>query len=207
MSFSFGGIAGGIIKLAFTTTDTLQKGVCTAAENIVHDEDLKQKIKSKSNIISNAVQEISQPVSQFAEKAIDGTILIAGELAGNAAKTTCVVCGASKEFTDKAEKCAKIVGKAAVGYAIGAEAVSLIASGLAGSSSASAITSGLSTLGGGSIATGGGGMIAGIHASNLIVGTSMLVGANTKPPEYSNSEKTITKKEEILIENNNMDEK
>ena len=87
MKFSFGGIAGEIIKLAFSTTDAIQKGACSIAEAFVDDRETKKMIREKSDIISNAVQNVSRPVSKFTEKAIDGAIIVTGELTAKTAKT------------------------------------------------------------------------------------------------------------------------
>lgn len=183
MKFSFGGMAGGIVKLAFSATDAVQKGACSVAEAFVDDKETKKMIREKSDLISNAVQNVSKPVSKFTEEAIDTTIIVAGELTGKTAKTVCEICDASPETTQKAEQYGKIVGKAAAGYAIGALAVpSLISSAaVEGTAGASAITSGLAGLGAGA------GMSGGMAVAEAIVAGTTLVGALTPEVEIDYS--------------------
>lgn len=179
MKISFGGIAGGIIKLAFSATDVAQKGICGVAEALADDKKTKIMIHKKSYILSNTIQKLSRPVSIFTEKAIDGTVIIAGELTGKGAKVACEICNASAETTKKAEQYGKIAGKAAVGFAIGTVAVpSLISSAaLSGTMGAAEITSGLATLGA------SGGMSAGITVLNAVTATTTCIGALTPEAE------------------------
>ncbi len=150
MPFTFGKLAKNLIKLSCITVDATQKSACYIASNFTNSYKTRKSLQKFSNQISDAINDVSVPVSDFAENVIDGSVVLAGDLTGEAAKKVCELCDASPETITAAEKYGKVIGKAAVGFAIGNVAASGLTSALSatGTAGAAATTSGLAALGG-----------------------------------------------------------
>lgn len=191
MSFTFGKLAKNIVKLSFLSVDAAQKATCYVAANFIDNPQTRKSLQKVSNQISSTMEDVSVPVSDFAENAIDGTIIFAGDVTGLAAKKVCEFCDASPEVVKTAEQYGKTVGKAAVGFAIGNIAASGIVSSLSatGTAGAAATTSGLASL--------GGGMQAGITASNAITAATTLCAAVTSENKGDDS-LPITEKYSVI---------
>ncbi len=199
MAFTFGKLAKNIIKLSSVSVDAAQKATFYVAVNFVNNTKTKKSLQKVSNQISSTIEEISVPVSDFAETAIDGTIVLAGDATGLAAKKVCEFCDASPDVVETAEKYGKFVGKAAVGFAIGNIAAVGVVSSLSatGTVGAAATTSGLAAL--------GGGMQAGITATNAITAATTLCAALTSKDKDNN--KLPTTENYQAIENHSEGEK
>lgn len=196
MPFTFGKLAKNLIKLSCITVDATQKSACYIASNFTNSYKTRKSLQKFSNQISDAINDVSVPVSDFAENVIDGSVVLAGDLTGEAAKKVCELCDASPETITAAEKYGKVIGKAAVGFAIGNVAASGLTSALSatGTAGAAATTSGLAAL--------GGGMQAGITASQAITAATTLCAVMT-PDEKE--KKALPKNEEIKLISNKED--
>lgn len=197
MAFTLGNFAKKIIRLSGTTANATQKAACYMASSFVDSPETKKSIQKFSNKISETIDDISMPVSEFAENVIDGTIVLAGNVTGSTAKKVCEMCDASPETSQKAEQYGKFVGRVAVGALIGNAAAGGLTSALSatGTAGAAATSSGLATL--------GGTMHGGIAVSNVITETSMLCAAKTaekdtvkEQPKNENVEQIEFKKDE-----------
>lgn len=199
MAFTFGKIAKNIIKLSSVSVDAAQKAAFYVAASFIDDAKTKKSLQKVSDQISSTIEDVSVPVSDFAETAIDGTIVLAGDATGLAAKKVCEFCDASPETVETAEKCGKFIGKAAVGFAIGNVAATGVVSSLSatGTAGAAATTSGLAAL--------GGGMQAGITATNAITAATTLCAALT--PEDKDNAKLPAAEKYQAIENHSKEEK
>ena len=199
MAFTFGKLAKNIIKLSSVSVDATQKAAFYVASSFTDNPHTKKSLQKVSDQISSTIEDVSVPVSDFAETTIDGTIIFAGDATGLAVKKVCEMCDASPETVKTAEQYGKIVGKAAVGFAIGNIAAAGVVSSLSatGTAGAAATTSGLATL--------GGGMQAGITASNLMTATTTLCAALT--PEEKKKEKIPAAEKHQAIENHSGEEK
>lgn len=173
MPFTFGKLAKNLIKLSCITVDATQKSACYIASNFTNSYKTRKSLQKFSNQISDAINDVSVPVSDFAENVIDGSVVLAGDLTGEAAKKVCELCDASPETITAAEKYGKVIGKAAVGFAIGNVAASGLTSALSatGTAGAAATTSGLAAL--------GGSMQTGITAANAITAASTVCAVLT----------------------------
>lgn len=180
MPFTFGKLAKNLIKLSCVTVDATQKGACYIAANFTNSYKTRKSLQKFSDQISNAINNVSVPVSDFAENVIDGGVVLAGDLTGEAAKKVCELCDASPETITAAEKYGKVIGKAAVGFAIGNVAASGLTSALSatGTAGAAATTSGLAAL--------GGSMQTGITAANAITAASTVCAVLTPKDKDSN---------------------
>ena len=196
MAFTLGNFAKKIIRLSGATVNATQKAACNTASFFVNSPETKKSIQKFSNKISETIDDISTPVSNFAGNVIDGTIILAGNLTGSTAKKVCEMCDASPETSQKAEQYGKFVGRVAVGALIGSVTAGGLTSALSttGTAGAAATSSGLATL--------GGTMQGGIAVSNVITGTSMLCAAKTaekdtgkEQPKNENVEQIFKKDE------------
>ncbi len=197
MAFTFGKLAKNLIKLSCITVDAAQKAACYVTADFIDSPENKKSLQKFSNQISDAINDVSVPVSNFAEDVIDGGVILAGDITGCVAKTVCEICDASPETVATAEKYGKFVGKVAVGFAIGNAAASGLTSALSatGTAGAAATTSGLAAL--------GGGMQAGITASQAITATTTVCAAMTPDKK---EKQALSKNEEIKLINNKKDE-
>lgn len=199
MAFTFGKLAKNIIKLSSVSVDATQKAAFYVAANFIDNPHTKKSLQKVSDKISSTIENVSVPVSDLAERTIDGTIVAAGNATGLAAKKVCEFCDASPEVVETAEKYGKFVGKAAVGFAIGNIAAAGVVSSLSatGTAGAAATTSGLATL--------GGGMQAGITATNAITAATTLCAALT--PEDKDCNKLPAAENYQAIEDHSEEEK
>lgn len=180
MSFTLGKLAKCLVKLSSVSVNAAQKATCYVAASFIDDSKTKRSLQKVSNQISSVIEDMSVPVSDFAETAIDGTVVLAGDATGFAAKKVFELCNASPETIESAERCGKIVGKAAVGFAIGNVAASGMLSSLSatGTAGAASTTSGLAAL--------GGSMQAGITATQVITSATTLCAAFTSKDKNAN---------------------
>lgn len=181
MALTFGKLAKNIIKLSSVSVDAAQKATFYVASRFTNNPETKRSLQKVSDQISSTIEDVSVPVSDFAETAIDGTIVAAGNATGLAVKKVCEFCDASPETVKTAEECGKFVGKAAVGFAIGNIASGGIISSLSatGTAGAAATTSGLAAL--------GGSMQAGITAGQAITAATTLCAAFTSENKDNNT--------------------
>lgn len=196
MAFTFGKLTKNLIKLSCITVDAAQKAVCYVTADFIDNPENKKSLQKFSNQISDAINDVSVPVSDFAEDVIDGSVNLAGDITGGVTKKVCELCDASPETIAAAEKYGKVIGKAAVGFAIGNVAASGLTSALSatGTAGAAATTSGLAAL--------GGGMQVGITASQAITAATTLCAVMT-PDEKE--KKALPKNEEIKLISNKED--
>ena len=196
MAFTFGKLAKNLIKLSCITVDAAQKAACYVTADFIDSPESKESIQKFSNQISDAINDVSIPVSNFAEDVIDGSVVLAGDITGSVTKKVCEMCDASPETVAAAEKYGKFAGKVAVGFAIGNVAASGLTSALSatGTAGAAATTSGLAAL--------GGGMQTGITASQAITVATTLCAAMT-PDEKG--KQALPKNEEIKLISNKED--
>lgn len=194
MAFTLGNFAKEIIRLSGATVNATQKAACNTASFFVNSPETKKSIQKFSNKISETIDDISTPVSNFAGNVIDGTIVFAGNITGSTAKKVCEMCDASPETSQKAEQYGKFVGRVAVGALIGSVTAGGLTSALSttGTAGAAATSSGLATL--------GGTMQGGIAVSDVITGATMLCAAKTGENNTvveSNTAKELPKNENI----------
>lgn len=173
MAFTFGKLTKNLIKLSCITVDAAQKAVCYVTADFIDNPENKKSLQKFSNQISDAINDVSVPVSNFAEDVIDGSVNLAGDITGGVTKKVCELCDASPETIAAAEKYGKFAGKAALGFAMGNLAASGLTSALSATGTAGAVatTSGLAAL--------GGSMQTGITAANAITAASTVCAVLT----------------------------